>query len=169
MKDELIIKNLYSIIKVLEKEVTKKDKELSKLYNTFENVKDMVDVALKTDFEITRSKKELELIFDVTDGLVVVLDKDYIIKRVNKCFCSFVKKPYINIIGTMFEDYFPDLPESFKKIDLKEETFVKTKFFSTFYHKHFLIKSRRLNKEHDPLVYVHITNEIISMEGGSLC
>jgi len=56
-------------------------------------------------------------------------------------------------------DYFPDLPGNFSTIDFPEDKFLETKFFSKKFDKYFIVKSRKLEKKKDTLVYVHITRE----------
>jgi len=161
--------DLQNLIFKLRQRLNEKDEELDKLYDTLNKVSTMVQDVIKTDYHILTSKKELEMIFDATDDYIVVLDKDNLIRRVNNHFCELVKKEHTEIIGTLFFDYFPDLPKEFKQIKIPEDKFIKTKFFSNFYNKYLMIKSRKLNKKNDPLVYVHITRDISNIKGENEC
>lgn len=162
-------KDLHNLIIKLRQKLNERDEELDKLYNTLNDVSHMVDNVIQTDYKILTSKQELEMIFDATDDYIVVLDKDHLIRRVNNHFCDLVDKKHKDVIGTSFDSYFPDLPENFRAMEIPEDKFIKTKFFSVLYNKYLLIKSRKLNKEQDPLVYVHITRDISELTGENEC
>jgi len=151
---------MHNLIIELKNQLDEKDSELDKLYNTLHNVSKVVSDVIDKDYQIQMSKKELELIFDATEDYIVVLDKDHLIRRVNSHFCNLVGKNHKEIIGTTFMSYFPDLPKNFQEMCIPEDRFIRTTFFSSLYNKHLLIKSRKLNKNEDPLVYIHITKDI---------
>jgi len=162
-------KDLHNLIIKLRQKLNERDVELDKIYNTLNEVSTMVDTAIKTDYRILNSKQELEMIFDATDDYIVVLDIDHNIRRVNNHFCGLVDMTHQEIIGTKFVSYFPGLPSDFESMEIPQDKFIKTKFFSTLYNKHLLIKSRKLDSDKDPLVYVHITRDITNLQGENEC
>ncbi len=75
--------------------------------------RDMTErVAAKTEIQnlvehLKKSKREWESTFDSASEIIALVDKDFTIKRCNKSLSEFVKKPYEEIIGKKYCEYFP--------------------------------------------------------------
>ena len=68
-----------------------------------------------------------------------------------------------DVIGTTFTSWFGDeLKEiQFDKMSIPSNKFKTTTFYSDIFQKVFKIKSRKLRKDLEPLVYIHITKEVV--------
>jgi PAS domain S-box-containing protein len=115
---------------------------------------------VKKDEQIQLNKRELEMIFNASTDYVAVLDKDHKIKRVNLSFCALLGITPDEAMGVDFYTYFDDLPADFDKSQIKREDFVETTYLSRRFNKWFILRSRMLKQECDPLVYIHITKDV---------
>jgi len=61
----------------------------------------------KIENEIRKAKAEWEMTFDNANELILLVDKDFKISRVNKSFAQFVKKQARELIGKKCSDFFP--------------------------------------------------------------
>lgn len=152
-------------IESLKEQILYKDKVIQDMYDKINEIKNVFKVVMEKDNIIYKSKKELEMIFDATDDYIVILDLDYNIKRANKKFCNLVGRDPKNVIGTKFNKWFGnDIKIDFEEINIPKESFIETIFYSKIYKKRFLLRSRKLDKEFEPLVYLHITKDISEMD-----
>ena len=152
-------------IERLKEQILYKDKIIQDMYDKINEIKNVFKTVMEKDDIIYRSKRELEMIFDATDDYIVILDMDYNIKRANKKFCNLVGREPKKVVGTKFNKWFGnDIKIKFEDVDIPKESFIETIFYSKIYQKKFLLKSRKLEKDFEPLVYIHITKDISEME-----
>jgi PAS domain S-box-containing protein len=61
----------------------------------------------KIENEIRKAKAQWEMTFDNANELIILVDKDFRISRLNKSFAEFVKKPARELIGRKCFEFFP--------------------------------------------------------------
>lgn len=154
--DEISVDDLQKLVIDLKNQLIKKDDVIKSLYDKITDIKRTISYLIEKDDLVYNSKHELEMIFDASDDYIVILDKYHKIKRANMLFCNLVNKIPTEIIGTKFTDYF-DIDID---IDVPQNKFIETTLYSKIFKKNFLVKSRKLPKSFEPLVYLHITREI---------
>lgn len=155
--------DLKNIVMSLKRELKKKNNTIDSLYKKIAEIKTTFQMLFERDELIYNSKKELEMIFDASDDYIVILDKNHIIKRVNKRFCDLINLHPKKVIGTKLSDWFgQDLTNKvdFDNVEIPKDFFLETVFYSNTFKKTFMIRSRKLKPEFEPLVYLHITRTI---------
>lgn len=159
--EDVQAKELQNLIIYLREKITEKDKVIDDLVKKISEMRDIFKYITEKDELVYNSKKELEMIFDASDDYIVVLDKCHNIRRANALFCKLVNKEPREVIGTKFTDYFDTRDIDFEKINIPQDKFLETIIYSKIFQKAFVVKSRRLQKNLEPLVYIHITSEIL--------
>lgn len=161
MLDNIPVKDLHGLIIDLRKRLDDKTNVIKGLYNKIKSIQEAFLSLTKSDELIYESMKELEMIFNASDDYIVVLDDNKNIKRANLLFCKLVGLSHEEVIGTKFSKYFgSDAEEKIESVGVSKDGFMEIVFYSTIFNKTFLMKSRRLQDDLYPLVYLHITKDI---------
>ena len=163
-EQKLSIEDLEILVTSLKKRLDEKTEVVKELFEKLTEINEIMAVHLEENQLVYNSKKELEIVFDASEDYVVVLDKYNKIKRANKLFCNLVCKEPKDVVGTSFTSWFGEelIKEiQFDKMVFPSNKFTTTTFYSDIFQKVFKIKSRKLRKDLEPLVYIHITKEVL--------
>ena len=163
VKQKLSNDDLEILVTSLKKRLDEKTEVVKELFDKLTEINEIMLVHFEENQLVYNSKRELEIVFDASEDYVVILDKDKKIKRANKLFCNLVCEKPRNVVGTSFTSWFGDeltKEIQFDKIIFPTNKFTTTTFYSNIFQKVFKIKSRKLKKDLEPLVYIHITKEI---------
>ncbi|GBE06260.1 MAG TPA: PAS domain S-box protein [Nitrospirae bacterium] len=80
----------------------------------------------KIEDEIETAKAAWEMTFDNAKELIMLVDREFTVTRFNKSFAEFVSKPYDEIIGHKYTDFFPSVIINKKKTELLTNIEIQT-------------------------------------------
>jgi len=163
MLSDIPIEDLHKLVIDLKLRLEEKNNVIKGLYDKISEIQEIFENVIRKDELVYASKRELEMIFDASDDYIVILDKDYNIKRANLLFCNLINKDPKDVVGTKFSSYFGNELKDIDNIEIPRDTFIEKIFYSNIFQKTFLLKSRKLQKDFEPLVYIHITKDITNV------
>lgn len=143
-------------IEELKNEVKIRDEKLDSVYSTVSNIASLIEGLYDDGEKLKKDNSELEIIFDNVDEMIVILDKDYKIKRINKSTLNFLDVNEKDVLGKPIDSVFgcPELKNCFL---LNEES--EKSIFSNNFKKNLIINVKKIFNKKDELLYVHIVKD----------